>query len=89
MSDFIILVRFEAHKLQKLHLLAFFGLIAYLATFKPHFAAAQPKWQLKFENSTYTGDGDPPEIWVKAFDPSKEAGNITGKKMLKLISKVK
>ena len=82
MSDFIILVRFEAHKLQKLHLLAFFGLIAYLATFKPHFAAAQPKWQLKFENSTYTGDGDPPEVWVKAFDPTEEAGIVTGKKYL-------
>ena len=84
MSDFIILVPrkhvycFEAHKMQKLHLLAFFGLIAYLAAFEPHFAAAQPKWQLKFENSTYTGSGEAPEIWVKVYDP-REAGIITDK----------
>ena len=74
--------------MQELHLLAFFGLIAYLAAFEPYFAAAQPKWQLKFENSTYTGDGDLPEIWVKVFDPMKETGIVTGKKYLKLIYKI-
>ena len=74
--------------MQKLHLLAFLGLIAYHAAFEHHFGTAQPKWQLKFENSTYTGDGDPPEIWVKALDPTKEAGIFTGKKYLKLISKI-
>ena len=58
--------------MQTLHLLAIFGLIAYHAT-------AQPKWQLEFQNSTYTGSGEAPEIWVKEFDP-REAGIITGKK---------
>jgi len=52
-----------------LPLLATLGLVAYHTT-------AEPKWQLKFENSTYTGDGDPPEIWVKKFDPVQE-GIIT------------
>ena len=58
--------------MQTLHLLTIIGLISYQAT-------AQPKWQLEFENSTYTGEGDAPEIWVKKFDP-REAGIITGKK---------
>ena len=57
--------------MQTLHLLTILGLIAYHAT-------AQPKWQLEFENSTYTGSGEAPEIWVKAYDP-REAGIITDK----------
>ena len=56
--------------MQTLHLLAILGLITCHAT-------AQPKWKLVFENSTYTGSGEAPEIWVKAFDP-REAGIIIG-----------
>ena len=59
--------------MQTLHLLAILGLITCHAT-------AQPKWKLVFENSTYTGSGEAPEIWVKVFDP-REAGIITGKKL--------
>ena len=57
--------------MQTLHLLTILGLIAYHAT-------AQPKWQLEFENSTYTGSGEAPELCVKAYDP-REAGIITDK----------
>ena len=58
--------------MQTLHLLAILCWIASRVT-------ALPKWQLEFENSTQTGSGEPPEIWVKAFDPTKE-GIVAGKK---------
>ena len=53
------------------YLVASLGWIAYQTT-------AQPKWTLEFENSTYTGSGEAPEIWIKVYDPRK-AGIITGK----------
>ena len=59
--------------MQTLHLLVILGWIAYQTT-------AQPRWKLEFESGTYSGDGEPPEVWVKAFDPMEE-GIIAGKKV--------
>ena len=59
--------------MQTLHLLVILGWIAYQTT-------AQPRWKLEFESGTYSGDGEPPEVWIKAFDPMEE-GAITGKKV--------
>ena len=36
------------------------------------------KWELEFEKETFTGEGDPPEVWVKSFDPNTPQNSIVG-----------
>ena len=29
------------------------------------------KWELEFEKHRFTGEGNPPEVWVKSYDPNR------------------